>query len=87
MKRVTLNNDYDKMLISGKSYLFKDYDAAMGQSKKVTTHPKIITIQADNYHTQYYLACGGCWIRDNGDRGQYTYGRRGQLIDVQYTDF
>ena len=82
MARVIINNDYDKIILKGKSYLFKDYDAAMRQSKRVTTNPKILTLQSSNYSEQYYLACGEHWIANDGSRGQYFYGRGGRLVEL-----
>ena len=80
--RVTINNDNDKMVLKGKSYLFTSFDAAIAQSQKVTTNPQVLTLQSNNYRDQYYLACGDHWIANNNDRGRYYYGRNGKLIDL-----
>jgi hypothetical protein len=70
--------NYDKAL---KRLCFNDINAALRLSRKVTANP------GAEYVKDYgYIARGDAWMDNNGLRGRYYYGKRGDLIEFDLTD-
>ena len=79
MKRIALT--WNDTVLKGESYLFASYDGAMRQSKKVTTNPKVKTVQ-NKYGREFYIALGDVYENENGKRQFYAYGKGGVLLTV-----
>jgi hypothetical protein len=76
--KITIANDTE--LVTGSKHLYKSWSAAMRQSRSATTNPGVTEFNTGD--CTYYAADGDHWIRDDGSRGQYLYGRGGQLLEV-----
>ena len=68
------------VVLSGVSYLFRSHAAALKESRHVTANPRVAYFRSGA--REWYAACGECWIDNEGRRGQYLYGRGGELLDL-----
>jgi len=78
MKRVITEHGYVQ---SGLSYCFRDMEAALDASKRVTTNPKVVPIYERDYpYTERYLGYAGTFIKPDGNRYDRYIGKRNEFI-------
>jgi len=73
---------HDDQILSGKSLLFRSYEAALEASRRVTANPGVTEYWSASSDGSWYAADGDGWISNDGERGQYLYGKRGRLLTV-----